>query len=238
MFNAVIGSIREADGPVVEPMVPTPRVVSDDTRQPSPATVAQADFAAMALGNFRSLRAVALRLTRNPSDADDLLQETYQLAFQSYRELRNLTHGKAWLMRILHRRAITRHRREQSAPLLLSGDLSETESPETAALCSGDEELSHHVALQEIRAAIAALPTDLRMAVTLCDIEGFSYAEIARLTNSTVRSRIARARGRLMKRLRSQAEAWGIRPKPAYSIVPLERERRPRAQRRPESIRE
>jgi RNA polymerase sigma-70 factor (ECF subfamily) len=80
------------------------------------------------------------------------------------------------------------------------------------------DDLLEHISLQEIRSAIEALPSDLRVAVTLCDIEGFTYAEIADITDSpggTVRSRIARARAKLMRQLQTHAEECGIRRKKA-----------------------
>ena len=79
-----------------------------------------------------------------------------------------------------------------------------------------DSELIERISLQEIRSAIDSLPAELRTAVTLCDIEGFSYAEIADITDNpvgTVRSRIARARAKLMRKLQVHAEECGIRRK-------------------------
>ena len=77
------------------------------------------EFAEVALSYLNPLYSTARRLTASPADADDLVQETYQLAFQHYRELRSLAHCRAWLYRILHRQAATRYRRERSGPQLV-----------------------------------------------------------------------------------------------------------------------
>ncbi|HUI25539.1 MAG TPA: sigma-70 family RNA polymerase sigma factor [Candidatus Kryptonia bacterium] len=170
------------------------------------------DFTEVALSCWNGLHFAARRLTRSSADADDLVQETYQLAFRNYRELRDLAKGRAWLHTILHRQAVTRYRRQHAGPSLVLDDAADDSEATSTVPDIGDP--IEHLSLQEIRQAVEALPTDLRIAVVLCDIEGFTYAEIAELTNcpiGTVRSRIARARAKLMVRLRTQAEAWGIR---------------------------
>ena len=171
------------------------------------------EFAEVALSYLNPLYSTARRLSPSPADADDLVQETYQLAFQHYRELRSLAHCRAWLYRILHRQAATRYRRERSGPqlVLIDGGAEENDfaPPETPL----DGDVVERISLQEIRRIIDSLPADLRAAVTLCDIEGFTYAEIADITDTpvgTVRSRIARARGKLMNKLRTHAEECGI----------------------------
>jgi len=174
------------------------------------------EFAEVALSYLNQLYAAARRLTGNPADADDLVQETYQLAFQHYGELRSVAHCRAWLYRILHRQAVTRYRRQRSGPqlVLLDGGADEGEHPTPHVAFDGD--LLEHISLQEVRGAIESLPADLRIAVTLCDIEGFTYAEIADITDApvgTVRSRIARARAKLMRKLQTHAEECGIRRK-------------------------
>ena len=174
------------------------------------------EFTEVALSYLNQLYSAAQRLTRNSADADDLVQETYELAFQHCGELRSLAHCRAWLYRILHRQAVTRYRRQHSGPqlVLIDGGAndSEYEKPQTAF----DSDALEQISLQEIRSAIESLPPDLRIAVTLCDIEGFTYAEIADITETpvgTVRSRIARARAKLMRKLQTHAEDCGIRRK-------------------------
>jgi RNA polymerase sigma-70 factor (ECF subfamily) len=172
------------------------------------------EFAEVALSYLNQLYSASRRLSASPADADDLVQETYHLAFQHYRELRSLAHCRAWLYRILHRQAATRYRRERSGPQLVlvdgGGEDGDVVPPETPL----DGDVLEQISLQEIRRIIQSLPSDLRVAVTLCDIEGFTYAEIADITETpvgTVRSRIARARAKLMTKLRTHAEECGIR---------------------------
>jgi len=171
------------------------------------------EFAEVAVSYLNQLYGTAQRLTRNAADADDLVQDTYYLAFQHSHELRSLAHCRAWLYRILHRQAVTRYRRQRSGPLLMLIDGGADDRDETAP-AAPDGDLLEHISLQEIRGAIDSLPSDLRTTVTLCDIEGFSYAEIAQITDcpvGTVRSRIARARAKLMTKLRTHAEEYGLR---------------------------
>ena len=171
------------------------------------------EFTEVALSYLNQLYSASRRLSANPADADDLVQETYQLAFQHYRDLHSLAHCRPWLYRILHRQASTRYRRERSGPQLVlvdggaeNGDFAPPETPL-------DQDVLERISVQEIRRVIESLPADLRVAVTLCDIEGFTYAEIADITGTpvgTVRSRIARARAKLMNKLRTHAEDCGI----------------------------
>lgn len=182
----------------------------------NPSTVPYSEFTEVALSYLNQLYFAAQRLTGNSADADDLVQETYELAFQHYGELRSVAHCRPWLYRILHRQAVTRYRRQHSGPqlVLIDGGADDSDYAKSQSPLDGDvlEEISR----QEIRSAIEALPSDQRIAVTLCDIEGFTYAEIADITETpvgTVRSRIARARGRLMRKLQTHAEECGIRRK-------------------------
>jgi len=177
-------------------------------------TVPYEEFAEVALSYLNQLYSAARRLSSSPADADDLVQETYQLAFQHYGELRSLAHCRAWLYRILHRQAATRYRRERSGPqlVLINGGAEDDDFAPPQGPLDGD--VLEHISLQEVRRIIDSLPPDLRVAETLCDIEGFTYAEIADITDSpvgTVRSRIARARAKLMSKLRTHAEECGIR---------------------------
>jgi RNA polymerase sigma-70 factor, ECF subfamily len=183
------------------------------------STVPNDEFAEVALSYLNQLYFAAQRLTGNSADADDLVQETYQLAFQHRGELRSLAHCRAWLYRILHRQAVTRYRRQCCGPQLVlvdGGGVDDSAYARPQVPFDGD--LLEHISLQEIRSAIEALPSDLRIAVTLCDIEGFTYAEIAAISDApvgTVRSRIARARAKLMRKLQTHAEECGIRRKRA-----------------------
>jgi len=174
------------------------------------------EFTEVALSYLNQLYSTARRLTASPTDADDLVQETYELAFQHHGELRGLAHCRGWLYRILHRQAVTRYRRHRAGPqlVLIDGSVEDTDYRPADNPLDGD--MLENIALQEIREAIDALPPELSNAVTLCDIEGFTYAEIADITGcpvGTVRSRIARARAKLMRTLQKHAEDCGIRRK-------------------------
>ncbi len=182
----------------------------------SSSTLPYEDFAEVALSYLNQLYVAARRLTGNSADADDIVQETYELAFLHYGELRSLAHCRPWLYRILHRQAVTRYRRQRSGPQLVLIDGGTEDGECGARQTPFDSDLLEHVSLQEVRNAIESLPSDLRVAVTLCDIEGFTYAEIADITDTpvgTVRSRIARARAKLMRKLQTHAEECGIRRK-------------------------
>lgn len=168
--------------------------------------VSREQFAEVAIACFQQLRRAAYRLAGNAADADDLVQETYRLAFQHCRELRRLDHCGAWLRRILKRQAVSRLRRQLAGPRLTLLD-----EDQRYASCPGD--MTSQIALREVYGAIQALPPDLRSALTLSEINGFRYAEIAAMTAcpiGTVRSRIARARERLMASLRPHAEECGL----------------------------
>jgi RNA polymerase sigma-70 factor (ECF subfamily) len=184
----------------------------------SSSTIPYEEFTEVALSYLNQLYAAAQRLCRHPSDAEDLVQETYRLAFQHYRDLRSLAHCRAWLYRILHRQAVTQYRRQRCGPQLVLLDGGADDAVAAAPPEALDGDLLERISLQEIRDAVAALPSDLRTAVTLCDMEGFTYAEIADITGcpvGTVRSRIARARAKLMTRLQTHAEEYGIHRKTA-----------------------
>src|SRR5664279_3657505 len=170
------------------------------------------EFTEVSLSYLNQLYFAAQRLAGNSADADDLVQQTYELAFQHYGELRSLAHCRAWLYRILHRQAVTRYRRQSSGPqlVLIEGGADDGEYGRPQAPFDGGQ--LEQISLQEVRGAIESLPSDLRVAVTLCDIEGFTYAEIADITETpvgTVRSRIARARAKLMRKLQTHAEECG-----------------------------
>ena len=193
---------------------------------PALGLISYDDFAETALGCWNEIYFAARRSTRNSADADDLVQETYHLAFRNYRELRDLSKCRPWLHRILHRQAITRYRRQHAGPSVIADGAALAEGGTPSTIADGGDP-AEHLSLREIRDAVDALPTDLRIALTLCDIEGFTYAEIANRTGcpvGTVRSRIARARAKLVIKLRPQAEAWGIRRETLTEDVP----RRPR----------
>src|SRR5574340_126036 len=104
-------------------------------------------FTEIALSYFRELYRSAQRLTRNATDADDLVQDTYQLALLHYRELRSLAHCRPWLYRIMRRRAVTQYRRQRSGVTVGLTSDGVAEAGETFASPTGDDDLLEHVSL-------------------------------------------------------------------------------------------
>jgi RNA polymerase sigma-70 factor (ECF subfamily) len=158
---------------------------------------------------------VAYRMTGNPDEAEDLVQEALTEAFQSFRRFQPGTHFDRWVCRIMSHTYIDRLRRksrarEESLDQPLGGDAGEgyyrelpddAPTPEARALSSEVD--------RRVQAALKELPEDFRMAVVLCDLEGYSYEEIAQFVRcpvGTVRSRIHRGRSMLAQKLRSYVE--------------------------------
>jgi RNA polymerase sigma-70 factor (ECF subfamily) len=164
-------------------------------------------FEAEALASLDSLYRVALRLTRSPADAEDLVQETFLKAFRAADQFEPGTNLRAWLFTILHNTARNRARDRARDVVSIDSDAVDratemqpssgrAETPETALL--------RETLAPELQTAIDALPDAFRQAVWLRDVEEFSYAEIARMLSvpiGTVMSRISRGRHMLFERL-------------------------------------
>ena len=173
-----------------------------------------------ALPLLDSLYGAALRMTRNPADAEDLVQETMLRAYRSFESFEPGTNLKAWLFRILTNAYINVYRKKQREPQKVSADELEDfdlyqelknhdpqfqETPETIVLDS--------LVDSDILQAIEELPEQFRLAVMLSDMEGFSYAEMAEIMDvpmGTVMSRLHRGRKALQKRLWEVARDKGI----------------------------
>jgi RNA polymerase sigma-70 factor (ECF subfamily) len=175
----------------------------------SPST-ARAAFEADALGLVDSLYRTALRLTRSPADAEDLVQDTYLKAFRAAASFTPGTNMRAWLFTILHNTARNRARDRAREGLTVDSEVVEqaadTATYEGATPVPTPETLLMNETLTpELQAAIDELPDAFRQAVWLRDVEEFSYAEIAEMLNippGTVMSRISRGRRLLFERLR------------------------------------
>jgi RNA polymerase sigma-70 factor (ECF subfamily) len=147
----------------------------------------QATFAEQAMPLMDSLYSGAMRMTRNPADAEDLVQETYLRAYRGFGGFQQGTNLKAWLFRILTNTYINSYRAKQRRPE--QTELDEVEDlflykrlggVETARLSrSAEDELMDTFSEAEVKAAVEDLPENFRMAVLLADVEGFSYKEIA-----------------------------------------------------------
>ncbi|MDQ3145593.1 MAG: sigma-70 family RNA polymerase sigma factor [Actinomycetota bacterium] len=168
-----------------------------------------------------SLYSAALRMTRNPADAEDLVQETYLKAYRGFGSYQQGTNLKAWLYRILTNTFINRYRAAKRRPD--ETDLGEVEDfylyrrlgglESARASRSAEDELMDYFTETEVREAVEALPEQFRLAVLLADVEGFSYKEIAEILDipmGTVMSRLHRGRKSLQKRLYDFAAERGL----------------------------
>jgi RNA polymerase sigma-70 factor (ECF subfamily) len=168
-------------------------------------------FAAEALGHLDPLYAAALRLTRNRSDAEDLVQDTFVKALRFSRQFTPGTNMKAWLFTILHN--TWRNQRRDAAREALDVDSPKVEEAADAPGGPASAETPERILLREtldadLQAALDELPEAFREAVWLRDVEEFSYAEIARMLGipiGTVMSRISRGRRQLFEKLTSAA---------------------------------
>jgi RNA polymerase sigma-70 factor, ECF subfamily len=167
-----------------------------------------------------ALYRTALRMTRNPQDAEDLVQETMLRAFRFLDRFQRGTNLRAWLFKILTNTYINRYRKASSEPRVDSLDDSEEfalyHHLDTDAASRGgsvEAQVLDRFAESDIKAAIEALPPQYRMTVLLADVEGFSYNDIAEITNvkkGTVMSRLFRGRRLLQKALVDQARSAGF----------------------------
>ena len=171
------------------------------------STADEEAFAREALSYVDSLYGTALRLTRRPADAEDLVQDTYLKAFRSAAQFQRGTNLKAWLFTILHNTYRNMRRHDVRSPVDV-----DSEAVDRAADGAGDRDtpeqlLSRATLDADLQAALDALPDAFRQAVWLRDVEELSYAEIARVLDvpiGTVMSRISRGRRALFERLQAR----------------------------------
>jgi len=181
----------------------------------------QSHFSDLAMEYMPALYSAALRMTRNPSDAEDLVQETYLKAYRSFAGFEEGTNLKAWLYRILTNTYINSYRAKKRRPEI--ADVEDVEDlylyhrlagGQSAGLGrSAEDEALDRFTDTDVKAAIESLPDSFRMAVLLADVEGFSYKEIAEITDvpiGTVMSRIHRGRKALQKALFEFGSARGL----------------------------
>jgi RNA polymerase sigma-70 factor (ECF subfamily) len=166
-----------------------------------------------------NLYSAALRLTRNPTDAEDLVQETFLRAYRGFASFQEGTNLRAWLYRILTNSFINTYRKKQREPVTVEGpdDVDEwylfdrlgSRNVQTSA----ESEVLDRIPDEDVKRALEALPEGFRMAVLLADVEGFSYKEIAEIMDvpiGTVMSRLHRGRRALEKGLYDVAEERGL----------------------------
>jgi len=162
--------------------------------------------------------AAALRYTKDPHDAQDLVQDTYAKAFVAFHQFEPGTNLKAWMYRILTTTFINTYRKDQRRPQISDGELEDWQIFSASSHTSDQGRSAEDVALDgivdlDVRAALAAMPEDFRMAVYLADVEGFSYKEIAEIVGvpaGTVMSRLHRGRKLLRTSLAGYAKERGF----------------------------
>jgi len=179
----------------------------------------QANFERDAMEFAPQLYSAALRMTRNPADAQDVVQETYLKAYRAYESFAEGTNLKAWLYRILTNTYINSYRQKQRRPSEVElGELQDLYLYKRLGEQSGAQESAETQSLEmfvddDIVAAIESLPESFRLPVIYADVEGFSYKEIAEILDipiGTVMSRLHRGRKALQKRLWNLAVEHGL----------------------------
>ncbi|MCX7831065.1 MAG: sigma-70 family RNA polymerase sigma factor, partial [Acidobacteria bacterium] len=194
-----------------------------NTKRGQNANFTSDEFEKIILSNISFLKSAARKMTNQPEDAEDLLQETLMRAYRFFSKFEKGTHPKAWLYRIMKNTNINNYRKSLREI--------DTNSSENVELKSGgalyqsfkkiqdpNKALSNKYLMEEIRNVIKKLPEDFRDTLVLCLVDGYSYKEVAEKMNcpiGTIMSRIHRARKILQKELENHFETF---PEPQYEI--------------------
>ena len=177
---------------------------------PAPGAGDGDPFTAEALSYVDSLYGTALRLTRRPADAEDLVQDTYLKAFRASTQFERGTNLKAWLFTILHNTFRNMRRHDGRNPVDVDSETVEQAADAAGAHHTPEQLLTRATLDVDLQAALDALPDAFRQAVWLRDVEEFTYAEIAAMIGvpiGTVMSRISRGRRMLFERLSKKMKA-------------------------------
>lgn len=213
-------TLRDVQNSMPTLAIERPRVSSGSMTELTQAERAER-FEAEAMPFIDQLYGAALRMTRNPSDAEDLVQETYASAFAKFHQFREGTNLRAWLYRILTNNFINNYRKAQRRPQESSSEgiedwqLYAAEQHSSTGLRSAEMEALDKLPDSDVKDALQELPDDFRMAVYLADVEGFPYKEIAEMMQTpigTVMSRLHRGRKMLQGLLSDYARDRGILP--------------------------
>lgn len=178
------------------------------------------DFATAVTPFADQLYPTALRMTRNPADAEDLVQETFTKAFANFHQFRAGTNLRAWLYRILTNTFINGYRKKQREPRQETTDeikdwqLAAAEAHTSSGMRSAETEVLDHLPDSDIKQALARLPEEFQEVIYLVDIEGYAYKEVAARMGTplgTVMSRLHRARRQLREMLADYGRERGMR---------------------------
>ena len=206
----VLGIMETIDVPVASTNVATESAAERTAR-----------FERDAMPLLDQLYSAAMRLTHNPQDAEDLVQDTFAKAYASFHQYQDGTNLKAWMYRILTNTFINSYRKKQREPLQSDADgvedwqLVRAEAHTSRGLRSAETEALDHLPDADVKKALQELPSDFRMAVYLADVEGFAYKEIAEIMDTpigTVMSRLNRGRSMLRTLLQDYARERGLIP--------------------------
>jgi RNA polymerase sigma-70 factor (ECF subfamily) len=175
----------------------------------------KARFERDAMQYVDQLYSAAMRMARNPSDAEDLVQEAYTKAFSAFHQYKPGTNLKAWLYRILTNTYINLYRKRQREPLQSHSDtiedwqLAKAAEHTSSGLRSAEAEALDHLPDSDVKSALQAIPEEFRLAVYFSDVEGFAYKEISEIMG-TVMSRLHRGRKLLRELLAEYAHERGL----------------------------